>query len=72
MKAAKASGKKKVVEDNNLNEFQTMWTIKQQDLAAKERLSKMNLLDRLIGKKEPRVEYEEALKKKLINDMFSI
>lgn len=37
VKAAKASGKKKVVEKNSLNEFQTMWTIKQHDLAAKER-----------------------------------
>lgn len=37
----------------------------------RETLSKMNLLHRLIGKKEPLVEYEEVLKKKLINDMLS-
>ncbi|KAF3519648.1 hypothetical protein DY000_02058971 [Brassica cretica] len=30
----------------------TMWTIKQEDLAVKERLSKMKVLDSLIGKKE--------------------
>ena len=71
VKAAKESGKKKVGEANNLNEFQTMWKIKQHDLAAKERLSKMNMLDCFIGKKEPLPEYEEALKKKLINDLFS-
>ncbi|KAF2562491.1 hypothetical protein F2Q70_00018711 [Brassica cretica] len=47
-----------------------MWTIKHGDLAMKERLSKMSLLDSLIGKKEPLVEYEEALKKKLINDLI--
>ena len=48
-----------------------MWTIKQEDLAMKERLSTMSLLDSLIGKKEPLAEYEEAIKKKLINDLLS-
>ena len=47
-----------------------MWAIKQQDLAAKEKLSKMSLLDSLLAKKEPLAEYEEALKKKLINDIM--
>ncbi|XP_013607703.1 PREDICTED: glutathione S-transferase T3-like [Brassica oleracea var. oleracea] len=36
---------------------------KAKDLAMKERLSKMSLLDSLIAKKEPLAEYEEALKK---------
>ncbi|XP_048623696.1 glutathione S-transferase T3-like [Brassica napus] len=71
VKAAKASSKKKVVEENSLNAFQSMWTIKQQDLLMKERLSKMSLLDSLIGKQEPLAEYEEALKKKLITDLMS-
>uniref|UniRef100_A0A0D3CPD9 Myb-like domain-containing protein n=1 Tax=Brassica oleracea var. oleracea TaxID=109376 RepID=A0A0D3CPD9_BRAOL len=70
VKAAKASGKKKVGEGHKLNGLQTMWTIKLEDLAAKERLSKMKVLDSLIGKKEPLPEYEEALKKKLINELF--
>ncbi|KAF8104774.1 hypothetical protein N665_0168s0017 [Sinapis alba] len=70
VKASKASGKKTMVEENALKEFQSMWTIKQQDLAMKERLSKMSLLDSLVGKKEPLVEYEEALKKKLISDLM--
>ncbi|KAF2598550.1 hypothetical protein F2Q68_00011837 [Brassica cretica] len=48
VKAAKMSAKKPVVDENTMNEFQKMWTIKQQDLAAKERLSKMSLLDSLI------------------------
>ncbi|XP_013617921.1 PREDICTED: glutathione S-transferase T3-like [Brassica oleracea var. oleracea] len=75
VKSAKTSGKKKVVDENYVNErlskFQSMWTIKQGDLAMKERLSKMSLLYSLIGKKEPLAEYEEPLKKKLINDLIS-
>lgn len=37
----------------------------------KERLSGMGLLDRLLAKSEPLLEYEEALKKKLINELLS-
>ncbi|XP_022566540.1 glutathione S-transferase T3-like [Brassica napus] len=50
VKAAKARGKKTMAEENALNEFQRMWDIKKQDLAMKERLSKMSLLDSLIAK----------------------
>ncbi|XP_013639267.1 PREDICTED: glutathione S-transferase T2-like [Brassica oleracea var. oleracea] len=71
VKATKASSKKKVVEENSLNGFQSMWTIKQHDLLIKEQLSKMSLLDSLPGKKELLAEYEEALKAKLINDLMS-
>ncbi|KAL0704468.1 hypothetical protein Bca4012_070893 [Brassica carinata] len=71
VKATKASSKKKVVEENSLNGFQSMWTIKQHDLLIKEQLSKMSLLDSLLGKKELLAEYEEALKAKLINDLMS-
>ncbi|KAG2246698.1 hypothetical protein Bca52824_086326 [Brassica carinata] len=59
-----------MAEENVLNEFQRMWDIKQQDLAMKEMLSEMSLLDSLIAKKEPLAEYEEALKKKLISDLM--
>ena len=45
--------------------------MRQVDLAAKERLSQLSLLKSLIGKKEPLPEYEETLKKKLINDLWS-
>ena len=48
-----------------------MWSIKQQDLVIKERLSKMRLLDSLLAKKEPLADYEEALNKKLINGLLS-
>ncbi|KAF3539705.1 hypothetical protein F2Q69_00025044 [Brassica cretica] len=44
-----------------------MWSIKQHDLASKEWLSKMKLLDSLVAK-QTLADYEEALKKKLIDD----
>ena len=37
----------------------------------KEKLSKIKLLDSLIAKQEPLADYEEALKKKLINELMS-
>ena len=70
VKASKARGKKPVAEEKAMKEFETMWSIRQHDLAQKEHLSKMRLLDSLIAKKEPLVEYEEELKKKLINDLL--
>ncbi|KAF2560663.1 hypothetical protein F2Q70_00016456 [Brassica cretica] len=48
-----------------------MWEIKQQDLAKKDRLTKMRLLESLLAKKEPLDDYEEALKKKLIIECLS-
>ncbi|KAF3592883.1 hypothetical protein DY000_02024146 [Brassica cretica] len=59
-----------MVEEKALKEFESMWAIKQHDLAAKEKLSRMSLLDSLLAKKEPLAEYEEALKKKLISDIM--
>ena len=70
VKASKASCKKTVDQEKQVKEFERIWTIKQKEMEAKERLSKMSLLESLIGKKEPLPEYEEALKKKLINDLF--
>ena len=72
VKAAKgASGKRTIVDGKALSKFQTMWSIKEKDLAVKERLSKMGLLDMLIAKPEPLSEEEEALKKKLTTEMLS-
>nr|VDD32764.1 unnamed protein product [Brassica oleracea] len=51
VKTENARGKKMTVEGKGLSEFQTMWSIQQQDLAMKERLSKMSLLGSLIAKK---------------------
>ncbi|KAG2269074.1 hypothetical protein Bca52824_063629 [Brassica carinata] len=70
VKASKASGKKTFDPDKQVEEFERIWKIKQKEIDAKERLSKMSLLDSLIGKKEPLLEYEESLKKKLINGLF--
>ncbi|KAF8101291.1 hypothetical protein N665_0208s0073 [Sinapis alba] len=71
VKAAKSRGKKPLEERKGLSEFEEMWSIKQEDLSRKERLSKLGLLDRLLAKTEPLPEYEECLKKKLINEFFS-
>ncbi|XP_013633221.1 PREDICTED: glutathione S-transferase T3-like [Brassica oleracea var. oleracea] len=71
VKAAKSRGKKKMEEGKGLTELERMWSIKQEDLTRKERLSKLGLLDRLLAKTEPLAEYEEALKKNLINELFS-
>ncbi|XP_023634860.1 glutathione S-transferase T3-like isoform X2 [Capsella rubella] len=56
---------------SNLLEFQGMWEIKQKDWAMKQRLSKNNLLETLLAKKEPLSDLEVALKNKLITDMLS-
>uniref|UniRef100_A0A0D3DJ22 Myb-like domain-containing protein n=1 Tax=Brassica oleracea var. oleracea TaxID=109376 RepID=A0A0D3DJ22_BRAOL len=69
VKAAKASGKKPMVQENAVNEFEKMWSIRQHDLVVKERLSKMSLLEGLIAKQEPLAEDEASLKKKLINGL---
>ena len=66
VKAAKSRGKKPL-EGKGLCEFEQMWNIRQEDLSRKERLTKMGLL----AKPEPLPEYEECLKKKLINELFS-
>ena len=53
VKAAKgAGGKRNVVDQLGVSEYQRMWSIKEQDLAAKERL-RMGLLQSLIDKNEP-------------------
>lgn len=78
VKAAKAKGKRSVSkpsteesENTSLLEFQSMQTIKEKkDLAMKERLSKVGLLDSLIARKKPLSELEMALKNKLITDML--
>ncbi|KAF8104427.1 hypothetical protein N665_0172s0058 [Sinapis alba] len=60
VKAAKASGKKTMVEKKALKEFESMWAIKQQELATKEKLSKMSLLDSLLAKKRA---FSQSMKK---------
>ena len=56
VKAAKGGSSKRNIADHQaVSEFQTMWSIKEKDLAMKERLSKMGLLGSLISKKRPTI-----------------
>ncbi|KAF8082245.1 hypothetical protein N665_0841s0012 [Sinapis alba] len=70
VKAAKARLKKPLDEGKDLSDFQSMWSIKKADLAIKERLSKMKILESLVAKEVPLADYEEDLKKKLINELM--
>ena len=54
-----------------LSTLQTMWSVKQHDLAMKEKISKMKLLESLVAKQVLLDDYEEALRKKLINELMS-
>ncbi|KAG2298154.1 hypothetical protein Bca52824_034626 [Brassica carinata] len=68
IKAAKArrnSSQGKVVED-----YKSMWELKTEDLAMKEKLSKLAILDTLLAKKDPLSESEEAVKNKLLAECF--
>ncbi|XP_033137992.1 glutathione S-transferase T3-like [Brassica rapa] len=71
VKAAKRSGKKPMEEGKGQEEFDRVWAYKDQDLSRRENLSKIGLLDRLLARTEPLPDYEETLKKKLINELFS-
>ena len=70
VKAAKGYGKQEKAEGKTVAGFESMWRIRKEDMAMKERLSKMKLLDSLLAKNEPLADYEEALKKKLINELL--
>ncbi|XP_048611450.1 glutathione S-transferase T3-like [Brassica napus] len=69
VKAAKARGKKPQVEGQDVSDYQLMWSIKKDDLAMKQQLSKMRVLEKLLAK-ENLADYEEGLKKKLINELM--
>ncbi|RID45011.1 hypothetical protein BRARA_I01769 [Brassica rapa] len=69
VKVAKVHGKKPQVDGKDVSDFQLMWNIKKDDLAIKQQLSKMRLLESLVAK-EKLAAYEEALKKKLINELM--
>ncbi|KAG2293423.1 hypothetical protein Bca52824_040092 [Brassica carinata] len=77
VKASKGHGKKKMAEGKEkqsrmtFSEFESMWSMKKEDLSQKEKLSKMKLLDSLLAKQKPLADYEEALKKKLINELLA-
>lgn len=69
VKAAKATGKNKEVQQHTMNEFQNMWTIREKDMAVNERMAKMSMLECLIGRTEGLDEEEKVLKKKLITTL---
>ncbi|KAL1191057.1 Glutathione S-transferase T3 [Cardamine amara subsp. amara] len=75
VKAAKGKEKRstKSVEqgDKNLTQFQSMWEIRKQDLALKDKLSDKKLLDTLLSKTKSLTEMEMTLKEKLISDMLT-
>ena len=52
-----------------MSDYQLMWSIKKDDLAMKQQLSKMRVLEKLLAK-ENLADYEEDLKKKLINELM--
>ncbi|WZZ12210.1 hypothetical protein YC2023_105299 [Brassica napus] len=52
-----------------LSQFQTMWTIKKEDLALKEKLGKIKLLNTLLAREGPLAASEETLKEQLITEL---
>uniref|UniRef100_A0A0D3AD08 Uncharacterized protein n=2 Tax=Brassica TaxID=3705 RepID=A0A0D3AD08_BRAOL len=68
IKAAKASrngSKGKAIED-----YKSLLELKMEDLARKEKLSKLAILDTLLTKKDPLSESEETVKNKLLAELF--
>uniref|UniRef100_A0A0D3DZB6 Myb-like domain-containing protein n=1 Tax=Brassica oleracea var. oleracea TaxID=109376 RepID=A0A0D3DZB6_BRAOL len=73
VKASKRGSGKRTNEDlKDISEIKSLWAIKEKDLEVKERLSRMGLLETLIAKTEQLSEFEEALKSKLISEIFLI
>ena len=60
-KAKRSNGQVKSVAD-----YTSVWEMRQEDLARKEKLSKLAILDTLLAKKEPLSEAEEVAKNKLL------
>ena len=72
VKISKGLAKQKGLAKNNAEtEYQRMWNIKKEDMAMRDRLLKMKLLDNLLAKTEPLAEDEAALKLKLITELMS-
>ncbi|CAN7098631.1 unnamed protein product [Brassica rapa subsp. narinosa] len=47
-----------------------MWELKKEDLVRKERVVKLRLLDKLLGKKEPLSDADEGLKTRLVSELM--
>ncbi|XP_024007927.1 glutathione S-transferase T3-like [Eutrema salsugineum] len=68
-KAKMSNGVKE--EGKGLSELQSLWGIKKQDLALKNKISDKRLLESLLAKAEPLSEIELTLKNKLLNELLS-
>ncbi|KAF3609483.1 hypothetical protein DY000_02051166 [Brassica cretica] len=68
IKAAKA--KRNNAQGKSLAEYTSIWEMKKEDLAMKEKLSKLAILDTLLAKQEPLSEAEEVVKNKLFAEYF--
>ncbi|KAL0825283.1 hypothetical protein Bca101_048960 [Brassica carinata] len=68
IKAAKS--KRNTAQGKSVADYTTIWEMKKEDLAMKERLSKLAILDTLLAKKEPLTEPEEVVKNKLLAKYF--
>ncbi|KAL0695985.1 hypothetical protein Bca4012_063165 [Brassica carinata] len=68
VKAAKS--KRNISQGKSVEEYATIWEIKKEDLAMKEKLSKLAILDTLLAKKEPLTESEEVVNNKLLSQYF--
>ncbi|KAF3511045.1 hypothetical protein F2Q69_00004909 [Brassica cretica] len=67
VKAAKTRRKKKpMVEGKEVSDFQTMWELKKEDLVRKERVVKLRLLEKLLGKKKPLSDADEGALESLV------
>ncbi|KAL1226167.1 Glutathione S-transferase T3 [Cardamine amara subsp. amara] len=78
VRASKAKGKRPASkatsvkeEGKDLEEFKSMWEIKEKNYERKEKQSKLTMLEKLIGKTEPLTDMEMAIKNKLMNDFLS-
>ncbi|KAF3560018.1 hypothetical protein F2Q69_00011808 [Brassica cretica] len=68
IKAAKA--RRNNAQGKALEDYKSMWELKMEDLAMKEKLSKLAILDTLLAKKNPLSETEEVVKNKLLAECF--
>ena len=65
-----AKSKRNTAQGKSLAEYTTIWEMKKEDLAMKEKLSKLAILDTLLAKKEPLTEAEEVVKNKLLAELI--
>ncbi|KAG2303282.1 hypothetical protein Bca4012_062053 [Brassica carinata] len=70
VKAAKRKKKKNFDGKETVSQLQTIFEWKKNDLISKERLAKIKILDKLLAKNEGLDEFEDGLKKKLIEELF--